>query len=74
VKSLKIFIKQDLPYINKGQYDIPFEIIDEKLATQLVIKGLAELLEGELQIEEKRTSQKHEKIVEEKPTAKTKKK
>jgi len=71
---LKIFVKQDLPYINKGQYDIPFEIVDEKLATQLVIKGLAELLEGELCNEEKRASQKHEKNVEEKPTTKTKKK
>jgi hypothetical protein len=74
VKSLKIFIKQDLPYINKGQYDIPFEIIDEKLATQLVIKGLAELIEGELKKEEKKELKQCEKIAIEKPVAKTKKK
>lgn len=59
---MKIFIKQNLPYINKGEYSIPFEIVDEKLATQLVVKGLADLTEGELPSEEKRALKKHKKL------------
>ncbi len=60
---MKILVKQDLPYINKGEHIISVGVVDEKVATQLVVKGLADLLEGELQNEEKRASkEKAEKL------------